>query len=372
MQLPLRFDAAALQAEVRAIPESAWRPHPQGYPGNDALTLIATGGDPASDAASGAMRSTEHLERSPYLMRVLDSIGATWGRTRLMRLSGHAEVMPHVDVNYYWRERVRVHVPIVTQPTVRFVCGGEQINMREGECWIFDTWRSHHVVNDHALPRIHLVADTVGGAAFWEHMRNARPGGRELPGWTPRLIEPGTAAPRLDFESQNLPAVMTPLGNSRAHRVHAVGGNASPEDRTGVRCARHVRPRVARAVVLLRGRSRRLDALSRVAGRDPAGLGGARRRRGRVAQRRGSDGRARRVGLRTGVGRSTQLRGSGGTAESRRTITRRHQRSSAKSAIRCSTVRCSSSHRREPGRRSCSKRWRSRHRCSRSATRATS
>ena len=84
--------------------------------------------------------------------------------------------MPHVDVNYYWRERVRVHVPIVTQPTVRFVCGGEQINMREGECWIFDTWRSHHVVNDHALARIHLVADTVGGAAFWEHMRQRATG----------------------------------------------------------------------------------------------------------------------------------------------------------------------------------------------------
>ena len=33
------------------------------------------------------MSPTEHLERSPYLMQVLDSIGATWGRTRLMRLS---------------------------------------------------------------------------------------------------------------------------------------------------------------------------------------------------------------------------------------------------------------------------------------------
>ena len=71
-------------------------------------------------------------------------------------------------LNYYWRERVRVHVPIVTQPTVRFVCGGEEVNMREGECWIFDTWRMHNVVNDHALPRIHLVADTVGGAGFWQ------------------------------------------------------------------------------------------------------------------------------------------------------------------------------------------------------------
>ncbi len=39
MQLPLVFDAAVLQAEVAAIEPAAWRPHPQGYPGNDALTL---------------------------------------------------------------------------------------------------------------------------------------------------------------------------------------------------------------------------------------------------------------------------------------------------------------------------------------------
>ncbi len=123
MQLPVSFDAAALAAEVGAIDESEWRPHPQGYPGNDALTLVTTGGDPDSDAVAGAMRATRHLERCPYLQQVLHSIGATWGRTRLMRLSGQAEVTPHVDVNYYWRERVRVHVPIVTQPTVRFTCG---------------------------------------------------------------------------------------------------------------------------------------------------------------------------------------------------------------------------------------------------------
>ena len=217
MQLPVSFDAEALEAEVRAIDESDWRPHPQGYPGNDALTLVTTGGDPDSDAVGGPMRPTRHLERCPYLMQVLHSIGASWGRTRLMRLSGQAEVTPHVDVNYYWRERVRVHVPIVTQPTVRFTCGDAEINMRAGECWIFDTWRTHRVINDHALARIHLVADTVGGAGFWRLVNRARPHDRSSPDWQPAFVRPDPALrPTLDFESENMPTVMTPW-EVRAH-----------------------------------------------------------------------------------------------------------------------------------------------------------
>ena len=96
-------------------------------------------------------------------MQVLETLGGTWGRSRLMRLSGDSEVTPHVDTDYYWRDHMRVHVPIVTQPTVRFRCGGEEVNMAAGECWVFDTWSLHSVHNDATQARIHLVADTVGG-----------------------------------------------------------------------------------------------------------------------------------------------------------------------------------------------------------------
>lgn len=212
VQLPVQFDADALANEVAALGEAAWLPHPQKFAGNDFLPLISVDGDPKNEAFAGEMRPTPHLERCPYLVDVLATLGASLGRTRLMRLTGHAEVTPHVDVNYYWRDRMRVHVPIVTQPTVSFHCGDQQVHMAPGECWIFDTWSRHRVINDAERSRIHLVVDTVGGEGFWNLVLGARtPGAPNALGWAPRTVGPrGSDISALDLERENVPLVMSP------------------------------------------------------------------------------------------------------------------------------------------------------------------
>jgi hypothetical protein len=211
IQLPLLFDADALAAEINAIEESHWRPHPQGFPGNSMLPLVAVDGDPDNEAFAGTMQPTDYLRRCPYLSQVFASLGATVGRSRLMRLAGQAEVTRHADQGYYWVERVRVHVPIVTQPTVRFECGGEVINMAAGECWIFDTWRQHSVLNDATLSRVHLVVDTVGGGGFWELVGRGRPHNAPSAGWPTRQVAPVPAqVAQFPCETVNVPAVMNP------------------------------------------------------------------------------------------------------------------------------------------------------------------
>ncbi|MBC7987989.1 MAG: aspartyl/asparaginyl beta-hydroxylase domain-containing protein [Luteimonas sp.] len=213
VQLPLKFEAEVLAAEVGCVAEKEWRPHPQGFEGNSMLPLVAVGGDPDNEAFAGAMQATPYLQQCPYLMQVMASLGATIGRSRLMRLSGHAEVTRHADQGYYWAERVRVHVPIVTQPTVRFECGDSAVNMAAGECWIFDTWRQHRVINDAVESRIHLVVDTVGGVRFWDMVAGGRPHGIpfDASGWQPRLLPAATdASADLACESVNVPIVMSP------------------------------------------------------------------------------------------------------------------------------------------------------------------
>ena len=173
LQLPFLFDTEVLTAEVdRLVPEN-WLAHPSGLSGNTAVPLVSINGEPR-DGFDGPMAATAVLRRSPYILQVVSSFGEVVARSRLMRLAPGAEVQEHVDFNYHWYSRVRIHVPIVTEPTVRFFCGAEEVHMAAGEAWLFDSWRRHRVVNGSAKDRIHLVVDIAGSARFWSMVRRVQ------------------------------------------------------------------------------------------------------------------------------------------------------------------------------------------------------
>lgn len=179
-RLPIRFDAERLRREAEALPEEAWVAHPQAIPGNSAVRLISTLGA-QNDETDAPMAMTAHLRASPYLRQVLASFGVVWSRSRLLRLAPYASVPAHADIAHHWYTRVRVHVPIVTHPRVRFRCGEDTVHMAAGDAWIFDNWRTHEVVNDSPQPRIHLVADTSGSSAFWTSAGRTLPAGSPVP-----------------------------------------------------------------------------------------------------------------------------------------------------------------------------------------------
>ena len=166
IRLPFRFDSEQLAREAARLPASAWMAHPSNLPGNSAVALISSGGGD-NDSFEGEKRPTPHLDGCDYLRQVMVSFGEVLSRSRLMKLDAGAEVSLHVDFNYHWFSRVRLHIPIVTNDGVIFHCGPEQLHMRAGDCWIFDSWRRHRVVNAGAEERIHLVIDTAGSSRFW-------------------------------------------------------------------------------------------------------------------------------------------------------------------------------------------------------------
>lgn len=225
IKLPFTFDVERLKAEVLTFPAESWAKHPNNIPGNSALRLITVGGTENDDVA-GAMAPTPHLLAAPYLQQVLGHFGVVWSRSRLMKLGPGAEVPTHTDVNYHWFHRVRMHIPIVTTPDVKFYCDDQVVNMAPGESWIFDNWRTHRVVNGSDIERIHLVADTTGNARFWD-MADAAAAG--MAGRQAIPYRPGHPA-RLAFERFNVHRVMPPseidqlLSDLVAETVSTKGG----------------------------------------------------------------------------------------------------------------------------------------------------
>jgi hypothetical protein len=203
LKLPLRFDADALAREVRALPQSAWVPHPTGFAGNEAVRLITPGGR-ETDELKGEMAATEQLNDCPYITQLMGEIGSVWGRSRLMGLGAGADVPLHIDSHYYWRTHWRIHIPVITNPKVLFTCGGETVHMAAGECWVFDSFRSHKVENGGSEQRIHLVLDTVGGGRLRELIGLAEVGAES------EFIAPGKRTAELIFERVNSPTVMSP------------------------------------------------------------------------------------------------------------------------------------------------------------------
>ncbi|WP_309660570.1 aspartyl/asparaginyl beta-hydroxylase domain-containing protein [Sphingomonas sp.] len=205
LRLPLTFCAETLAAEVQALPGSAWVLHPNKFPGNEAVRLVTPDGRQTDDF-HGAMKPTEYLVRCPYIMEVMAELGGIWGRSRLMGLAAGTEVPPHVDAHYHWHTHLRIHVPVITNPGVEFICGDQSAHMAPGECWTFDSFRWHEVHNRGSEQRVHLVLDTVITGRLWDLLDAAQSGTTTAA----MDVRPGSGSGQpLVFEQHNAPEVMT-------------------------------------------------------------------------------------------------------------------------------------------------------------------
>jgi len=205
-RLPLLFDTDRLKQEVSAFKNIDWMPHPTGYPGNAAVPLISVNGE-LNDEFTGQMLPTSHLEKCPYIKQAIASFKSVFSRSRLMKLAGNCEVPEHSDINYHWYNRVRIHIPIITTPAVKFHCGGKTTHMAAGESWIFDSWKMHKVVNTGPADRIHLVIDTSGSAAFWNLLQKSQP--------NPEAGAPAKNNKLIPFNPNERPEINTEKYNSQ-------------------------------------------------------------------------------------------------------------------------------------------------------------
>lgn len=169
LKLPFAFDPAPLKADLARIEPGAWIHHYNQsiYEGDwSGVALRSVGGkamqlypDPS---ATDAFASTALLAHCPYFQMVLATFQCPLTAVRLLRLKAGSNIREHRDYRLGYEDgEVRLHVPVVTDPGVRFYLAGERVWMAEGECWYLNVNLPHRVENASQRDRIHLVIDCV-------------------------------------------------------------------------------------------------------------------------------------------------------------------------------------------------------------------
>jgi len=173
-RLPIATDVNPLAADLARIPESWWGSHLGPYHDGawEAVALWAPLGDRRNQTSrGGAFKPTEALDQSPAMRQFIDALPGERNRVRLMRLRPGGHIFRHSDPMEDIDPRlVRLHLPLVTNPAVRFLVNDTRIVMAPGELWHVDVRFPHEVHNEGTSPRVHLVIDLLRCAELDEFL----------------------------------------------------------------------------------------------------------------------------------------------------------------------------------------------------------
>jgi Aspartyl/Asparaginyl beta-hydroxylase len=116
------------------------------------------------------LQDTPLRAQLPEAEALLGAVPGRHHRVRLMRLApGGGELKRHADITdpdagVEFGRLLRIHIPVVTNPGVKFECWDlmgdrSQVHMAAGAAWYLDTRKPHTARNDGASERVHLVVD---------------------------------------------------------------------------------------------------------------------------------------------------------------------------------------------------------------------
>jgi len=168
VELPLRFDAGLLAADLEAL-ALTWTRHfvRANYEGEwSAFALRAPLGEthPIRLLNAGLhlreFTDCPALDATPYFRALLDQLHCPLRGVRLMRLAAGSTILEHTDPDLGIAEGfARLHVPIVTDSAVEFLLNRRPVTMLPGSLWYLRLSDPHSVANRGSRDRIHLVID---------------------------------------------------------------------------------------------------------------------------------------------------------------------------------------------------------------------
>lgn len=172
IRLQLTFDAERLAADLDRVEAMDDVAESQIYGYEDGswtgIALVSADGSVGNLAyGPGEYSDTPALDAAPYVREILERVGGRRQRVRLLILHPGGRIYSHRDGPVSLENGVaRLHVPILTSPSVRFRLGLQQCRWRAGELWYGDFSFPHTGRNDGTTRRVHLVIDVVPDDRF--------------------------------------------------------------------------------------------------------------------------------------------------------------------------------------------------------------
>lgn len=166
LRLPFTFDRAGLAADLATCLRSDWTRHvnQRDYSGEwTGIALRSATGESAdilSVAGIAGYRDTPLLGDCTCFRAILGRFHCEQETVRLLRLAPGGIIHEHRDRGASYADGFfRIHVPIATNPSTRFVVDGDALPMQPGECWYANFALPHSVRNDGTTDRTHLIID---------------------------------------------------------------------------------------------------------------------------------------------------------------------------------------------------------------------
>ncbi len=148
----MQFDVGAIAADVERFEEGDWT----------TLNYGSAWGQIQVIKPDGKGGKIEHpkLEASPGLKGVIERFPAKCLDMSLARLGPGGGVGNHRDISGGTPMGVaRFHVPVITNPEVKFYVSDKPVYMGPGETWNLDTSYVHRVQNEGDIWRVHVIID---------------------------------------------------------------------------------------------------------------------------------------------------------------------------------------------------------------------
>lgn len=152
VQLPVAFDPSPLLEAIQKIGPEHWSQH----------RLKNLRSIPLVEWTHGKPSWCPAIDSLPELKYILHAWDAPIGESRVSVLQPGAKVEEHVDVDFYWKHRFRVHLILQTNADALFGCDGHVLSLRAGQVWVSNNWAPHWIANNGTFDRIHIVIDTLG------------------------------------------------------------------------------------------------------------------------------------------------------------------------------------------------------------------